>query len=166
MKLQNAISRHIQGEKHEVAALPVEDGVFFWFKPKKYGYAAKEQIDELLRQMKRAVMRNPAALQILSRVEEGMSPRDLLKKLTPEETLALAEAMANQSSGDTDLLTELTKLQLLNGIGENNFSEAVLPSISEAQVELLMQDSSVVEECLEVIAKHNLPLAKSSESSS
>jgi len=154
--LRNKISRSIQGEKHELAALP---GLSF--RPRKYSYQGAEEIANCQAEI-RKIVKNPKALKILGRLEKkgikNLTLKQIAAELSEKEMLTFFETLGEIGNRKTARLYELI---LLYGIGEHDFKddEGKLCEIDEGLVKTLCESRDIVLEMSDVIEEHNRPLA-------
>ena len=154
--LKSKISRSIQGEKHELAALPGQS-----FRPRKYSYQGAEEIANCQTEI-RKIAKNPKALKVLGRLEKKGIKNPTLKQIADElsekEMIAFFEALGEIGNRKTARLYELI---LLYGIGEHEFKDdqGNLCEINEELVGILCESQDIVLEMADVIQEHNRPLA-------
>jgi len=166
MQLFAAISRQISGERTAVSTLPG-----YFFRPKKYSYSGKEAIDEIAKKLRQVVVKNPTALRLAAKMGDKTewTAKELSERLTDEELRELLDSFSDGGEEVLLLHTELARLQLIFGIGEHNFEsgeEVYAEHASDDIVSVLMQSNATTQELLDIIRRHNSPLAQGTEPSS
>ena len=149
-----AARRTIEGPKCELS-IENDQGEPFWFCPKKYSVEGEREIQVVAARSSRKMPRKLRERLSKFLKDDGSVDMELaVKELTEEEK----DELENVDIGDAESTSGLVALQLLHGIGANNFAGEAAAGVDRDQVEVIMQYVSMTEEILNPVREWNNPL--------
>lgn len=149
-----AARRTIEGPRVDLS-IGDQDGQPFWFCPKKYSIEGEREIQTTAARSSRKIPRKLRERLQEFLKEDGSVDMELASK---ELTEAEKDELENVDIGDAESTTELVALQLLHGIGRNNFAGEEQTGIDRAQVDVIMDYVGVADEIIEPVRRWNHPL--------
>lgn len=159
---QAAARKTILGPKTEIG-LEDADGNAFWFRPKKYPVLGSREIQSVGLRTSRKV---PRALR--TKLREFATDDGTIDMEAAEKVLTEAEKteLENLDLGDVGETSEVLRLQLIHGVGTNNFSGEERPDIDSSQADVILEFVDVFDRILKPIQDWNRPLAPGKSESS